>query len=92
MKNVLLVLGLSLILSIPFMSCTENSMVKSWGGTGTLNLQPNEKLVNVTWKNEDLWVLTRPMTPKDSAITYNFSEKSSFGVIEGTYIIIESKK
>ena len=88
MKKIFLILLLAIIL----FSCTENKMVKKYGGKGTLKLQPNEKLVNLTWKDSELWILTRDMTSNDSAVTYNFSEKSSFGLIEGSYTIIETKK
>lgn len=83
---------LGLLLTIALFSCTENTMVKYYGGKGTLELQPGEKLVNVTWKDAELWILTRPMTVKDSAVTYNFREKSAFGLIEGNFTIIETKK
>ena len=88
MKKIFIVL----LLTITLFSCTENKMVKHYGGKRTLELKPNEKLVNVTWKDSELWLLTRDMTSKDSAVTYNFREKSSFGIIEGNYIIIETKK
>lgn len=81
-----------LLLTIALFSCTENTMVKNYGGKGSYTLDTNEKLVNVTWKDDQLWILTRPMTEKDSAVTYNFKEKSSFGLIEGSYTIIEVKK
>lgn len=44
-----------------------------------------------TWKDSDLWYLTKPMNSTDSAVSYTFKEKSSFGIMQGTYIIIESK-
>ena len=72
-------------------SCTENSRVKNWGGDGVLTLPPNQKLVNITWKENQIWYLTRPMTQSDSVQTYTFHEESSWGVIEGTYNIIESR-
>lgn len=73
------------------LSCTENSRVRNWGGTGTLVLPTGQKLVNLTWKGDQLWYLTRPMIESDSVETYEFREESSFGIIEGTYKIIESK-
>jgi hypothetical protein len=72
-------------------SCTENEKARSYGGTATLDLPKGQKLVNVTWKETDLWYLTRPMTVTDSAVSYTFHEESSFGVWEGTYIINETK-
>lgn len=72
-------------------SCTENQRVKSWGGTGSYSIEKGQKVVNVTWKNEELWILTRTMHADESAETYKFNEKSSYGMIEGTYIISETK-
>jgi len=82
---------LSLILLVSLASCTENARVKSFGGEGTLNLPKGKKLVTVTWKDTELWYLTRSMDSTDVAETYQFHEESSFGVIEGTYNIIETK-
>lgn len=73
-------------------SCTENTRVKRFGATSHFDLELNQKLVNVTWKDNELWTLTRDMTPSDTVVTYKFSEKSRFGVLEGSFIIHESKK
>ncbi len=72
-------------------SCTDNSRVKNWGGEATLHLPKGQKLLNVTWKESQLWYLTRPMTDKDVPETYSFHEESSWGMVEGTYTIVESK-
>ena len=72
-------------------SCTENSRVKNFGGEGIINLPQGRKLVNVTWKNTQLWYITRQMRPDDVVETYIFQEESSWGVIEGSYNIVESK-
>lgn len=87
MKKVILAIGVIAMLG----SCTENNRVKNWGGEGTINLPKGRKLVNVTWKNTQVWYLTRPMTSTDVAETYQFHEESSWGMIEGTYNIIETK-
>lgn len=79
------------ILAIGLSSCTENSRVKSWGGEGTINLPKGRKLINVTWKETQVWYLTRPMNSTDVAETYQFQEESSYGVMEGTYNIVETK-
>lgn len=84
------VLAIALV-AITLASCTENARVKSFGGEGTLNLPKGQKLVNVTWKETELWYLTRSMDSTDVAETYKFQEESSFGLMEGTYNIIESK-
>lgn len=72
-------------------ACTENQKVKSFGGSAEIELPVGEKLVIATWKDSNLWYLTRPMMPTDSAVTYTFKEESSFGVWEGTYTIKETK-
>lgn len=87
MKKIILAIGVIAMLG----SCTENNRVKNWGGEGTINLPKGRKLVNVTWKNTQVWYLTRPMTSTDVAETYQFHEESSWGVMEGTYNIIETK-
>jgi hypothetical protein len=87
MKKVFLAIGVIAMLG----SCTENSRVKSFGGEGTINLPKGRKLVNVTWKETQIWYLTRPMSSTDVAETYQFHEESSWGMIEGTYNIIETK-
>lgn len=72
-------------------SCTDNIRTKTYGGTSTIDLPSNEKLINVSWKESDLWYLTRPMTASDVPETYKYQEKSSFGVWQGTFIIKEHK-
>ena len=89
MKKIGLVLGV--ISLIVFGSCTENARVKQWGGEGTINLPQGRKLVNVTWKENQVWYLTRPMNSTDVAETYQFHEESSWGMVEGTYNIVETK-
>jgi hypothetical protein len=88
MKKSFICLGL---LALTLTACTENSRVKNWGGQGTIPLPKGRKLINVTWKESQIWYLTRPMNSTDSVETYKFQEESSWGVVEGTYTITESK-
>ena len=72
-------------------SCTENERARSFGGTQTVDLPANTKLVNVTWKDDyNMWILTRPMRENETPETHTFSEKSNFGVMDGTVIFNES--
>lgn len=87
MKKIVTILMTIFVLT----SCTENSRVKTFGGTGTINLPAGQKLVTVTWKGENLWYITRPMRQDELPETYKFQEESSYGIVEGTYNIIESK-
>ena len=82
------------LLIIPFIfliSCTENQRAKKWGGSANVELPNNTKLINVTWKNADLWYLTRPMKANEIPETHTFQERSNFGIIEGKVIFTESK-
>lgn len=35
-------------------SCTDNARAKRFGGTETVDLQPNERFINATWKETSL--------------------------------------
>ncbi len=80
-----------LFFMIALVSCTDNSKARNFGGKEEITLPKGEKLVMITWKENDLWYLTKPMSPIDSAQTYSFKEKSSMGVWEGTIIVREIK-
>jgi len=47
--------------------------------------------VTVTWKGDEIWFLTRDMRAGDRAETYEFSENSSWGFMEGTVVIKETR-
>ena len=68
----------------------KNWAARKIGGTAQLELKENHKLVNCAWKEgSNLWILTRPAQPGESAVTYEFHEISNRGILEGTYIIRE---
>jgi len=79
MKKVLyVVLGVIMITS-----CTDNQRARSWGGTEEVSLKKNEVLMNITWKGDDMWVLTKDTTTGEC----HFREHSSFGIIEGEIVL-----
>ena len=61
------------------------------GGEVTIELPPNEKLEVITWKEDSLWYLTRPMREGEEAETHIYKQSSEWGVFEGTVTIIETK-
>ena len=72
-------------------SC-DQSMSRSFGGTTKIHLEPGEKLVEVTWKDDDnLWYLVEPMDSNYVPKTKVFKESTVMGVMEGKVIFIESK-
>ncbi len=77
MKYFILVFGLFLV------SCTDNANTKTFGGTQEIKLKPNEKFLNVTWKEANMWIITQDTV---TGISY-CREKSSFGIWEGTVVI-----
>jgi uncharacterized lipoprotein YehR (DUF1307 family) len=88
MKKIIIAVS-TLLISLS--ACTDNEMSKKYGGTSQIKLEQGRKLVNITWKEDDLWVLTAPMTQSDSARILIFEEKSSWGIIEGKVVIKEEK-
>ena len=64
-------------------SCTEKARTRRFGGTENVQLKPNEKLINITWKETNMWVLTEDTV---THVKY-FRESSRFGIWEGEVII-----
>lgn len=64
-------------------SCTENERARRFGGTEEVTLKPNEVVLNVTWKQNEMWICTKDTV---SGVVY-FREKSAWGVMEGTVIL-----
>lgn len=59
------------------------------GGTQTIELAENIRLVNITWKKDgSLWILTKTDSSQPPQ-TYEFKESSLLGVLEGTVRIVE---
>lgn len=69
--------------AITLASCTANQRARSLGGTETIKLEPQEKFINITWKQDNLWVIVQDTITG----TYYAREKSSFGVLQGKVII-----
>lgn len=70
---------LSAVAILTLASCTDNQRARSFGGTETIDIPEGRILVNCTWKQDDLWILTKDTT---TGKMY-FNEKSSWGVMEG---------
>ena len=87
MKKLLVLVGLIAILS----SCTEQQVKKQYGGTIEIKLPAGEKLMEATWKGEDLFYLTEPMEEEYKPKAKMFREHSSWGVMETNVKFIEVK-
>lgn len=86
MKKVLIAITAVLVLT----SC-EQWVSRELGGTVTIKLEPNKKLVEATWKNSNLWYLVEDMDSNYVPKRKEFIESSTVGVMEGKVVFIESK-
>jgi hypothetical protein len=71
------------IAALSLVSCTDNVRARHFGGTEELQLKKNEVVLNVTWKESEMWICTKDTV---TGIVY-FREKSNWGVMEGTIIL-----
>lgn len=69
-----------------------NYRAKNWGGTLKVNLEPGQKLETITWKDDEVWYLTRQMREDEHPEEHRFAEKSSYGILEGTVVVSEHAK
>jgi hypothetical protein len=79
MKRLLFLLMLLIAIVVGVSSCTENERAKNYGGKEDITLKPSEQFVNATWKDNDLWLITKDTLTNE----YIMREKSSYGVWEG---------
>ncbi len=88
MKSKLL-LTAAIILTLS--GCTQNERVKKFGGTMKIQVPKGQRVRNITWKGDDLWYSTTPMDSSYVPRIHTFQENSSFGILEGKIILIESR-
>ncbi len=86
MRNLLVLL----LISLTTLGC--NVLSRKYGGDSTVNVGCGKKVINVTWKGSDFWVLTRPMRADETPEVYEFSEDSNLGILEGTVTVRECKR
>lgn len=88
MKKIIMIL-LS-IMTIGLTGCQR--IAKNYGGDISLELEAGLKLEEITWKDDSLWYLTRPMREDELPETHVFQQSSEWGVFEGTVTVIEHAK
>lgn len=86
-KKIFAVIGM-LLAATSIFGC--QTAARNLGGTVEIELEAGQKLEMITWKDESLWYLTRPMRSGEKAETHTFNQSSELGIIEGTVIVIES--
>lgn len=93
LKTKLIVGGvLVTLIMIVYFVLSSQIGAKRFGGSYTIELKDNEKLSNITWKDDDLWLLTRKAKHDETSETYNFREDSRFNMLNGNVIIKENIK
>ncbi len=85
MKKIIIAILTNLILT----SCTANDMAKQYGGTVKMDVPCDSKVVTITWKDSQTWILTRPIRKDETFEKYEFGERSRWGVLEGKVILQE---
>lgn len=82
---------LAVLVLLLLAGCTQNERAKNFGGSIKVDLPAGQRLVNATWKDDDLWYLVTPAaadgTPAPRTLT--FKEDSSFGVMNGQVVFQE---
>ena len=86
MKKLIVILLMSLCLT----SC-DQSITRTMGGTTKIELEPGEKLVEATWKGDEIWYLVEPMDSNYVPKTKTLKESSKAGILEGKVIFYEKK-
>jgi len=84
MKKLLFIALVALLL----LSCTDNQRARNFGGKEVVELPKNRILLNATWKETDLWLLTKDTITNQ----IYFNESSNWGILEGSIEFRQKQK
>lgn len=84
-KKILVILAIATALSLT--GCQYAT--KNLGGTTEITLDKNQKLQEITWKDDDLWILTREARYDEYSEDYKFYQKSDYK-LEGAVVLHEN--
>lgn len=64
--------ALAIMATLSLAGCQATT--RKWGGSTTIELDPNLKLEEITWKDDSLWYLTTSLgcSPDNSILDYKF--------------------
>lgn len=80
---------IAIAMMMSFSSC--QGCTRQWGGTTKIELEPGEKLVEATWKNNSIWYLVEPMESDYVPKTKVFKEQSNARMLEGQVVFVEKR-
>ena len=86
MKKIILLAAIVALLT----GC-DQYVTRNFGGTTIIELEKGQRLVEITWKESNLWILTEPMDSDYTPKTKTFYESSLCGYMDGKIIIKETK-
>lgn len=85
MKHVIM----SIVVAFLVIGCTDTQRAKQFGGKMIIDLPAGKKFVNATWKDANLWYVTRDRNSNESIETFELTEASNFGIMQGVVIFKE---
>lgn len=92
MKKLFFIFGIVIVLVVVItLNSCDQALTRSMGGTTKVQLEPGEKLLEVTWKGDNIWYLVEPMDSNYIPKTKTFKESSKAGILEGKVIFIETR-
>ena len=81
----------AVMLALVMLTSCENLVTRNFGGSQTIELEKGQRLVEITFKDNDLWILTEPMDSDYVPKTKTFYEDSNLGVMQGKITIVEQR-
>lgn len=81
---------MSLILTL-LLACTDNQRTKAFGGEMKVTVPCDQVVFDITWKGEDLWYATQPAGQGWRPEKKVFTEYSSYGLVQGQVVLLESR-
>ena len=81
----------SVMVAVLMLTSCENLVTRNFGGSQTIELEKGQRLVEITFKDNDLWILTEPMDSDYVPKTKTFYEDSNLGVMQGKITIVEHR-
>ena len=83
----------TLVLAIAFMFCACSDQEKAgyFGGESSINVPYGEEVLTATWKEDDIWYFTRPMSDDYVPQVKALRQESSHGFYHGVVYFYEHK-
>ncbi len=67
------------VLMLTVTSCSKNKSVRKYGGSENIAIRANEKFLNMSWKDNNMWIIT-----VDTVTHVGYArEYSQYGILNG---------